>query len=88
MNIFVDFEASSLGSDSYPIEIGWTTEAGNTVSRLIKPEPGWLDWSSLSALMHNIPRELLTAEGISAADVALDATDASNGATLLSDAPG
>lgn len=63
---FVDFEASSLSSVSWPIEVGisWL-ENGKVVahSRLIKPRPEWPkeDWNQESADVHGIPKSELEA---------------------------
>ena len=44
MIVFLDFEASSLSDDSYPIEVGWVFEDGRTEAHLIRPAPAWTDW--------------------------------------------
>jgi hypothetical protein len=44
MLAFLDFEASSLGKKSYPIEVAWVFEDGTSESHLIKPAPEWTDW--------------------------------------------
>lgn len=65
--ITLDFEASSLGPDSYPIEIGFAQWDGldapiSTWSRLIRPTDAWterLAWNSASQLIHGIrPQQL------------------------------
>lgn len=63
MRIFLDFEASSLGKDSYPIEVGWAGDDGSTESHLIRPAPGWIDWDATAEAVHHIPREQLVADG-------------------------
>ena len=60
---FLDFEASSLGKQSYPIEVGWVGEDGNGEAHLIHPAPGWTDWDASAALVHGITREQLEREG-------------------------
>lgn len=62
---FLDFEASSLSIDSYPIEVAWSLDDGSIESHLISPAgiAEWTDWSPVSAKIHNIPRETLLAEG-------------------------
>lgn len=63
---FLDFEASSVGPQSYPIEAGLGFWRGSghpiiTWSTLIQPAPDWTDWSEASAKIHDIPRaELAT----------------------------
>jgi hypothetical protein len=63
MHIFLDFEASSLTDESYPIEIGWAAEDGACEAHLIRPAPGWTDWDVLAEGVHGIPRDRLCAEG-------------------------
>jgi len=88
---FIDFEASSLSSDSWPIEIGlaWIDEKGKlrSNSRLIKPHPQWPEsaWSNASEAVHGIRREELdTAE--EAQDVAIWLAGQLAGKRILSDA--
>jgi len=62
--LFMDFEASSLSIDSYPIEVAFSDEKGNIESYLIKPEADWTDWSGISEHnIHGISREQLSKEG-------------------------
>lgn len=63
MLVFLDFEASSLSDDSYPIEVGWVFEDGRTESHLIRPAPGWTDWDPEAEAIHGVSRERLAAEG-------------------------
>lgn len=60
---FLDFEASSLSRDSYPIEAGWVTEDGTGESHLIRPAPEWVDWDAAAAVVHGISREELQRTG-------------------------
>jgi hypothetical protein len=59
MHVFLDFEASSLGDDSYPIEVGWAAEDGSAEAHLIKPAASWTDWDPAAEAVHRIPREEL-----------------------------
>jgi hypothetical protein len=61
MRVFIDFEASSLNDDGYPIEVGWVFEDGRTESHLIKPAPGWTDWDDEAETLHGISRAELQA---------------------------
>jgi hypothetical protein len=61
--VFLDFEASSLSKDSYPIEVGWVHEDGTGEAHLIRPAPGWTEWDVLAAGVHGISREQLEREG-------------------------
>ena len=60
---FLDFEASSLGKKSTPIEVAWVFEDGAGESHLIRPAPDWTDWAESAQAIHGIARERLTAEG-------------------------
>jgi len=64
--IFNDFEASSLGEDSWPVEIGVAWLDGDAImvrSSLIRPHPDWPEsaWSPESARIHAIARDALEA---------------------------
>ena len=72
---FLDFEASSLDDDSWPIEIGiaWI-ESGLVLceSKLIRPDPDWNKdaWSEASADIHGLSLDVLAVDGAKAQDVA------------------
>jgi hypothetical protein len=63
MYVFIDFEASSLGKTSYPIEVGWAFEDGRSENHLIRPAPRWTDWDAASEAIHGISRETLARDG-------------------------
>jgi hypothetical protein len=73
--VFLDFEASSLEPDYWPIEIGLArVHRDNTISidnDLIRPHPTWDQtlWSPISAEVHGIPQSALDTAP-EAADVA------------------
>jgi len=88
---FLDFEASSLDRDGWPIEIGLSWINSNlqiqTYASLIRPAPDWPEhaWSPVSARIHNIPRNELK----SAPDASVVSTrflKALTGRVALSDA--
>ena len=89
--VFIDFEASSLSPNSWPIEVGVAWLDGHRVeirSKLIKPHNIWDldDWSDESAAVHNIPfHDLENAE--SAEEVARWLKTEVGGRMLVSDAP-
>lgn len=88
---FIDFEASSLSPQSWPIEVGIAWLDGNRVvveSKLIKPDPSWPegDWNPESEAVHNIPRSDLE-DAEPAKDVAQWLQSVTIGRTLVSDAP-
>jgi hypothetical protein len=84
---FVDLEASSLGSGSFPIEVASVNENGQGESHLIRPEPAWTNWSPQSEQVHGISQSLLLQQGKSADWVARRALTTLSGAILVSDDP-
>lgn len=63
MLVFLDFEASSLAKQSYPVEVGWVIEDGSGEAHLIRPAPGWTDWDGKAELVHGLSRARLAQEG-------------------------
>jgi hypothetical protein len=63
MRTFLDFEASSLSDDSYPIEVAWVFEDGASETHLIRRAPSWTDWDPQAALTHGYSRATLLADG-------------------------
>jgi hypothetical protein len=84
---FLDFEASSLDSGSFPIEIGWVDQAGHGESYLICPETDWTDWSLESQKIHGISRPTLWQLGKPASFVGRRALAVLKGNILVSDNP-
>ena len=88
--VFIDFEASSLWSRSYPIEIGAAWIADDQVVQvadLIRRDPGWAeDWSHESATVHGIHREEL-ARAEAAESIARRYAQILSGRIVISDAP-
>lgn len=62
---FLDFEASSLVSTSYPIEVAWSLPDASIETYLISPVgiDKWTDWSVLSEKIHGISRDQIVAHG-------------------------
>jgi len=87
MRVFLDFEASSLGDDSYPIEIGWAAEDGSSEAHLIKPAPSWTDWDPAAEAVHGLTREQLRGEGEFHDEVAGRALEVLGGHDLFASAP-
>lgn len=88
---YIDFEASSLSAESWPIEIGIAWIEGADVqswSTLIRPDASWdlEDWSAQSAKVHNIPYEEVMAAP-RAIDVAHEVKARLEGKTPVSDNP-
>jgi hypothetical protein len=87
MIAFLDFEASSLSDESYPIEVGWVFEDGRAESHLIRPAPGWTDWDPQAEAIHGIsPRQLLE-QGLPHPDVAARMMRELAGHALYASAP-
>ena len=63
MLAFLDFEASSLAKQSYPIEVAWVFEDGRSEAHLILPAPSWTGWDDRAEAIHHIPRSELLTEG-------------------------
>lgn len=85
--VFLDFEASSLEKESYPIEIAWVGESGFEESYLIKPAAEWTDWSDEAEAIHGIQRARLTADGAPHDEVAKRMVDALGDHALFASAP-
>lgn len=86
----IDFEATSLTLESYPIEVGVarvasTTSTINTWSKLIAPDPAWqmdAQWDLDAERVHGISRwQLQQGERATAVMAALN--EATAGATLV-----
>lgn len=90
--VFLDFEASSLAPDSWPIEIGlsWLDGQGDvhTWDSLIRPAPDWPEaaWSAQSAEVHGIPAADL-AMAPPAPDVAAAALGRMRERVIVADSP-
>lgn len=87
MLVFLDFEASSLSKNSYPIEVGWVFEDGRSQAFLIRPAPAWSDWDAEAETIHHIAQATLLAEGTPHEIVADHMIAALTGHDLLASAP-
>ncbi|USI75018.1 3'-5' exonuclease [Sphingomonas morindae] len=87
MLVFLDFEASSLGRNSYPIEVGWVFEDGRGEDHLIRPAPDWTDWDARAEAIHGIPRATLERDGTAHEAVAARMVAALEGHMLCASAP-
>lgn len=66
---FLDIEASGLHEQSYPIQIGWyDSEKAEGNEYLIKPAAEWTHWSEEAENIHNISRDSLDANGLTATE--------------------
>ncbi len=87
MIVFLDFEASSLGKRGFPIEVGWAAEDGSEAGHLIRPAPGWEEWSDEAERIHGITRERLLREGELHDAVAANLVERLTGHALYASAP-
>jgi hypothetical protein len=87
MRVFLDFEASSLSKNSYPIEVAWVFEDGASEAWLIRPAPAWTEWDARAEAIHGIRRALLEREGEPHDRVAARMVEALAGHDLLASAP-
>lgn len=87
MKVFLDFEASSLADDSYPIEVAWVFEDGRSEAHLIAPAPEWTDWDVKAEAIQGIARAELVARGTRAAQVAARMVAELSGHDLFASAP-
>ena len=87
--VFLDFEASSLASASYPIEVAWSLPDGVIESHLISPAgiERWTDWSTQAERLHGISRAQLLAEGKAPAWICRRLNEQLAGQTVYTDAP-
>jgi hypothetical protein len=85
--LFLDFEASSLSKQSYPVEVGWVFEDGTGEAHLLHPAPEWSEWDEEAAAVHGITRERLTREGEPVADICGRLIDLAGTYSLLASAP-
>ncbi len=85
----IDFEASGLGKESYPIEIAWGDGRHPVTSFMLNPDcmDGWTDWDPRSMEFHHIPREMLIKEGDDPKRIAGLMVKELAGKTLYSDEP-
>ncbi len=83
---FLDFEASGIAPDSYPIEVA-VVYPGGEYQVLIQPAPYWDHWSYDAQDMHGLTREQLIREGQTPLAVAQAMNALFDGKTLCSDNP-
>lgn len=83
----LDFEASGLGPESYPIEVAWSDPSGAVESHYIDPAPDWDDWDPEAEAIHWISRDLLRDEGKPVGWVATRLNAVLAGRVVYCDAP-
>jgi len=66
---FIDFEASGLGGDTYPIEVAWSLPDGAVKESLILPLGTWTYWDTNAEKVHGINRMDILRHGRPAAEI-------------------
>src|SRR5204863_5254942 len=86
---FLDFEASSLSSSSYPIEVAWNLQDASVENYLISPAgiEKWTDWSRPSQEVHGISRDQLLIHGKSPEWICRRMNDQLSGQCVYTDNP-
>ena len=86
---FIDLEASGLGPQSWPIEIGWGFVGWGPRAMLVKPADAWSmkAWEKSAEELHQISIDQLLREGKPPLEAALVLNAALGGAEVYSDAP-
>lgn len=87
MIVFIDFGASSLGKRGFPVEVGWAAEDGSEEAHLIRPAPGWTEWSAEAERVHKLSLDRLLREGEPHDAVARRMVDVLSGHALYASAP-
>ena len=85
-SFFIDFEASGIAPDSYPIEVAVVSNE-TSFSSLIKPVRYWTYWSFDAQDMHGLTQDQLHQEGDTPVAVARNMNQLFSGQVLCSDSP-
>lgn len=85
-SFFIDFEASGIAPDSYPIEVAVVSNE-TVYSSLIKPVRYWTHWSFDAQDMHGLTQDHLLQEGDTPHAVAKQMNKLFSGQVLCSDSP-
>ncbi len=81
----MDIEASGFGRRSYPIEIGYVRDDGQSWCSLVRPANDWRHWDKQAERVHGIARPTLLQHGRAVADVARRLNDGLAGRTVYCD---
>ncbi|MBX4138817.1 hypothetical protein K1567_23195 [Pseudomonas sp. S5F11] len=85
-SFFIDFEASGIAPDSYPVEVAVVSNE-TVYSLLIKPARYWTHWSFDAQDMHGLTQDHLLQEGDTPHAVAKQMNQLFSGQVLCSDSP-
>ena len=81
----IDFEASGLSSESYPIEVGLVLQDGTIYHSLIRPIESWKHWSDKAEKIHGIRKSDIQRYGKNVTHVCLELNRICGRQTLFSD---
>ena len=86
---FIDLEASGLGPQSWPIEVGWAIGDARPQSQLIQPDVTWREesWEPSAEALHQISIGKLKKNGSKPPDLCNLLNDKLTGHKVYSDAP-
>ena len=82
----IDVEASGLGPDSYPIEVGLALEPNQRYCSLIRPASHWNHWDRQAETVHGIPWGNLLKSGRPLREVASELNQLLRNKVVFSDA--
>lgn len=85
-SFFIDFEASGIAPDSYPIEVA-VVSADASFHALIRPVRYWTFWSFDSEDMHGISQDVLHRDGREPKVLAEQMNQLLSGQVICSDSP-
>ena len=85
-SFFIDFEASGIAPDSYPIEVA-VVSSDTSFSLLIKPARYWTYWSFDAQDMHGLNQDQIRERGDTTNAVARRMNQLFSGQILCSDSP-
>ena len=85
-SFFIDFEASGIAPDSYPIEVA-VVSSETSFSSLIRPARYWTHWSFDAQDMHGLSQDQLREQGDTPNAVARRMNQLFSGQILCSDSP-
>ncbi len=67
----LDFEASGLDAESYPIQVAVLLNGAESYDWFIEPEPSWRYWDPVAESIHGYSRQEIIAKGLPVIEVAV-----------------
>lgn len=87
--VFLDCEASGLGPNSWPSEIGWvSSDLSRGYNSCIRPVEGWTHWDPVAEDIHGLSLDHLQRFGLPPHQVAEDLNRDLASAMVMTDSPG